>query len=169
MRLIHYSDKEIESLENREYGQEELSSQAKPNGLWISVEGIEDENNCNWKEWCEAEGFNIENLAIAYKITLKEDAKIIYLKSHEEIFQFTKEYAYLRKQWNDPMVRDIRQSYELDWTKVKSEYQGIIISPYQWAARLAQESRWYYGWDCSSGCIWDLRCIKEFLPQEVYT
>ena len=40
---------------------------------------------------------------------------------------------------------------------------GIIISPYQWDCRLALESGWYYGWDCSSGCIWDISCIQDFI------
>ena len=52
MKLIHYSSKKNYDLEKREYSQKDLVWQAKPKGLWISVEG---ENlGYNWKEWCES-------------------------------------------------------------------------------------------------------------------
>lgn len=41
----------------------------------------------------------------------------------------------------------------IDWLRVKTQYGGIEIAPYQWKRRLS--SFWYYGWDCASGAIWD--------------
>lgn len=155
MRLIHYSPRIIESLEDRPYYQEDLSWQAKPNGLWISVEG--DKLGENWKEWCETEEFCVENLKHSYEILLKEDARILHLKTPEEIFEFTKKYPLRIRGWDADS-----DTYQLEWFEVKKKYQGIIISPYQWPCRLSLESCWYYGWDCSSGCIWDLKCIDKF-------
>ncbi len=66
------------------------------------------------------------------------------------------------------LMRKFKITYQLEWDKVKDKYQGIIIAPYQWECRLALETCWYYGWDCASGCIWDLDCIKEFIKQEVH-
>ena len=51
--------------------------------------------------------------------------------------------------------------YMLDFLKVMDEYDGIIIAPYQYSCRLMNSSTaWYYGWDCASGCIWNLGCIS---------
>lgn len=161
MRLIHYAHEEF-ALVPRKYDQSELSWQAKPNGLWVSVEH-------HWKWWCEAEEFNLENLVVSYEVKLKKKANILYLRTEEEVFEFAKLYPWLRKQWDDPIGRDLCQAYELDWNKVKAKYQGIIIAPYQWNCRLSPKSNWYYGWDCASGCIWDLDCIKEFKLIEVLT
>ena len=161
MKLIHYSSQKIDQLEKREYSQKDIEFQAKPRGLWISVEG---ENlGYNWKEWCEIADFRIECLVFSYKIILKEDSNILHLKTEEDILEFTKKYRLKTREW-DPEW----DTYQLDWDEVKKRHQGIIISPYQWECRLALESSWYYGWDCSSGCIWDLDCIQEFnlLKQE---
>jgi hypothetical protein len=162
MQLIHYT-KEKFSLEHREYDQEELSWQAKPNGLWVSVEGDYD-----WKWWCESEDFKVEDLAISYEVILKEKAKILYLWNSKEICDLSNNYPYLKSQWDDPVGREVCRTYEIDWKKVKSQYQGIIIPNYIWECRLSQLSCWYYGWDCASGCIWDLTCIEEFKLRETH-
>jgi len=160
MKLIHYSDKIIEKIEDRSYTETNREWYAKPSGFWFSVEG--EECGINWREWCKQEDFYVECLKNPHEILLKENAKIIHLKTPNEIIEFTKKYPFLREQWNNVQGRRLCRSYELDWDKVKQEYQGIIISPYQWACRLSNDTVWYYGWDCSSGCIWDISCIKEF-------
>ena len=149
MKLIHYTNEKF-SLEPRKYDpydQSKLSWQPKPNGIWVSVEGEYD-----WKCWCESENYELEHLAVSYEIELKEDANILHLKTSEEIFEFTKAYK-------NP-IRNY--TYEIKWDEVKAQHQGIIISPYRWDCRLSLEASWYYTWDCASGCIWDLDCIKEF-------
>jgi hypothetical protein len=156
MKLIHYTNEKF-SIEPRQYDQSELVWQGKPNGLWFSVEGPYD-----WKWWCEEEKFNLKNLAVSYEIILKEDVNILHLKTAEDILNFSKQYPFLREKWNNPIETLIFEAYEIDWNKLKSKYQGIIISPYQWNCRLSMTSIWYYGWDCASGCIWDLDCIEEF-------
>jgi hypothetical protein len=156
MRLLHYTDKEFE-LEPRDYDEPMLYWRAKPIGLWVSVEGERD-----WKSWCESEEFRLDSLAISYEVILKEDANILYLTTPEEILNLHLEYSFLRTQWKDPEGTKLCKSYELDWKKMKKKYQGIIISPYQWDCRFHNDACWYYGWDCASGCIWDLSCIKEF-------
>lgn len=154
IKLIHYTNEEFE-LESWEYLQSELHWQAKPNGLWVSVEG---ENlGEGWKEWCEGEPFRLENLVVSYEVILKEDANILHLKTAQEIFEFTKQFPLKTRDWDAEW-----DTYQLQWDGVKKKYQGIIISPYQWQCRMDPKTCWYYGWDCSSGCIWDLTCIEEF-------
>lgn len=150
-KLIHYT-KEKFSLETKDYGQRELRWRAKPNGLWISVEGPYD-----WKWWCESEGYNLENLVVSYEIKLKESAKILYLESEEEIFEMAEKYPAKTRTWDADL-----DTYQLNWNEIKKKYQGIIIPQYLWGCRMSQKSCWYYGWDCASGCIWDLTCIEEF-------
>jgi hypothetical protein len=151
MKLIHYTNEEF-SLEPMEYNQHECKWHAKPNGLWFSVEG-----NQGWKEWCEDEKFKLENLKVSYELELKDDANILHLKTVDDIYEFTQ--LYILSAPFSPWGND---THELQWDEVKKKYQGIIIAPYQWDCRLSDESSWYYGWDCASGCIWDLSCIKEF-------
>jgi hypothetical protein len=155
MKLIHYANKEF-ALEPRQYDQHELPWQAKPNGLWISIEGPDD-----WEWWCTQEDYNTENLVVSYEVKLKENAKILYLHTEEEILEMAEKYPNKTRSW------DIESdTYQLDWNEIKKEYQGIIIPQYLWECRLSLKSCWYYGWDCTSGCIWDLTCIEEFKLRE---
>jgi hypothetical protein len=160
MKLIHYSNSEFE-LEKLTYDQSKMSWNAKPNGLWVSVQGEYD-----WKWWCEEENFELENLAISYEVKLKEAANILHLKTTKEVLNFAKIYPFIKPQWDNPEGRKICANYEIDWHKVKERYQGIIIAPYQRPSRLHQDSNWYYAWDCASGCIWDIDCIEEFNLRE---
>ncbi|RYE19920.1 MAG: hypothetical protein EOP45_11870 [Sphingobacteriaceae bacterium] len=48
---------------------------------------------------------------------------------------------------------------EIDWTSLATDYDGILISPYQYCMRLRY--LWFGGWDCASGCIWNLSCIDS--------
>ena len=150
--LIHYSDQPFTLDLSYDYSQSCQKWHAKPVGLWFSVESPYD-----WKWWCEGEDFRVDHLAFSYKITLKPDANIIYLNNAEELFAFTRKYNRPTRYW-DPD----QDTYQLRWEEIKSLYQGIIIPNYLWDCRLALESSWYYGWDCSSGCIWDLTCIESF-------
>lgn len=161
MKLIHYTDIPF-TLEPRKYDQEEYPWKNKPRGLWVSVEGKYD-----WKCWCEAEGFCLEDLNVSYEVKLKKNAKILHLGTPQEIIDLCNLFPYLRPQWDDPVGRRICRSYEVNWPKLAQEYQGIVIAPYQWDCRLADECSWYYGWDCASGCIWDIDCIEEFNLQEL--
>lgn len=157
MQLIHYSHAVVE-LNKSEVYEEEKKWLAKPDGLWFSVKG-----KCDWKWWCEGENYRTENLAVAHEIKLKSDAKILYLNNEEELFAFTRQYRKPSRIFDNET-----DTYEIKWSEIKKLYQGIIIPNYLWDCRLALESSWYYGWDCASGCIWDLSCIESFkVIQEV--
>src|ERR1019366_6375474 len=91
MKLIHYSNEIIPVLEHRDYAQEDLPWQAKPNGFWVSVETQED-GHYNWKEWCEDEKYCLENLKYPHEVILIEDANILHLKTAQEILDFSKKY-----------------------------------------------------------------------------
>lgn len=161
MKLIHYTDVPF-SLEPRTYDHKDVYWKNKPRGLWVSIEGKND-----WKEWCEAEEFALEDLNVSYEVKLKKNANILHLKTAQEIRNLCNLYPYLNPQWDDPTGRRLCRTYEVYWPKMAQEYQGIIIAPYQWDCRIDDECSWYYGWDCASGCIWDIDCIEEFNLQEL--
>lgn len=164
-KLFHYSRNEVEKLvpefydKYKEHWPEEGSM--KPCGLWISVE--DDPDDYNWFDWCKGEQFRLEALYHKYSVSLSKDAKILHLKTVEDIIAFSTEYAA-----NDPLDfarssyfnRGREYVYMISWSRVKALYDGIIIAPYQWKCRLGSETSWYYPWDCASGCIWSLDKVK---------
>jgi len=125
----------------------------KPWGLWVSVEGEND-----WKEWCTSEDFQRSRLQVENVIELKPDANLLRLRSPGQLDEFTKQYGVVsRLAQQHPGLFTERV---IDWPRVAGEYQGILIAPYQWSRRMERTTSWYYGWDCASGCIWDVDAIE---------
>lgn len=159
-RLIHYSEKPLE-IEVRE--ESEVNRNGKPKGLWVSVDE-------EWKEWCEGESFGLERLACQTEVILHPEANILRLSTIEEVGDFTKKYLNAKSpmlKFNKEYIYDQAQwdLWAIDWEKVMSEYQGIILAPYMWECRFSL--MWYGTWDCASGCIWDVKAIKELVPMEM--
>lgn len=169
-KLFHYSPRIIGGLSPdyfdkfREHWPEDGSM--KPVGLWISVEEFEDD--VNWFEWCKDEQFRLKSLQYKYSVKVDPDARILHLKSEEDILNFSLDYSA-----NDPYDFARRYPgnsayiYMISWKQVKAKYDGIMIAPYQWKCRLAGESTWYYPWDCASACIWNLDKIYLELHSEI--
>lgn len=142
MKLVHYSEKPLGEIFSVP---QSINSSMKPKGLWVSVEG----NGDGWKEWCDAEQFQLHAFTHATEIMLAETAKILYLQNDAEIKKATITY-------ND---RDF--SSWIRWGAMVDEFDGIIIAPYCWGSRLDPFTQWYYGWDCASGCIWNAEAISK--------
>lgn len=145
MELIHYSKTRVTKLVSKPQDREAC----KPNGLWVS-------DGPAWKEWCEDEEFWLDSLKFQSRVILQPDANILTLSTPTEIYDFGIQY-------NSDLPEHLRHmgTLLLNWHEVTKKYQGIIITPYQWGCRLNDMCRWYYGWDCASGCIWDIDAIKE--------
>jgi hypothetical protein len=175
MKLIHYSKDPIERLDPGFYKNlilkkvgnpngividellEEIekaqSGGAKPLGFWVSVEDDPEEG---WKSWCVNAEYELESLAHEYEVIIEPNSNILIIDSTEKIISFSEKFR------ADSIEFGSENCFRIDWINVKKEYQGIIISPYRWDCRLNPLTIWYYGWDCASGCIWDLECIEEF-------
>lgn len=151
-RLVHFSAEPITALHTnfREPGW------AKPRGFWVSVEGIGD----GWSDWCGGEGFAPDSFIYEYDVTLSPDAQILWIRSAEELDAFT-------ARWRRPNPDGYRGMDTIHWAGVAETHQGIIIAPYLWSRRLDFDSFWYYGWDCASGCIWDVSVISLGPAREV--
>jgi hypothetical protein len=114
----------------------------------VSVEG----NGDGWLTWCIEEEFNLENLTHIHEVTLSDHANVLRLSNALDLDRFTERY----EDHDHPRFpRWIR------WDRVSDDHQGIIIAPYIWSRRLHSNTRWYYWWDCSSGCIWDADAIAD--------
>lgn len=166
-KLFHYSNRPIESLVPEYYDSyrevwPECGSM-KPIGFWVSVE--DHPEDWSWFDWCKAEEFNLESLKYKYSVKISPNFNIIHLKSVEEIKSFSLQYGVI-----DPFgfsnikmnLSDRKYIYMINWLNVKKEYDGIIISPYQRECRFDSMCSWYYPFDCSSGCIWNLKAIESF-------
>ena len=140
MRLIHHSDKLLTKIHDKEQKGMMFEMGNKPCGLWFSVDGED-----SWKEWCEGEQFNLDGLQVENEILLAPDANILHIATVEHLLEFTREYKQALS-WT-------ATRYAIDWKSIVQKYDGIIIAPYQWKARLEEATFWYYSWDCASGCV----------------
>jgi hypothetical protein len=165
MELIHYSEQPFVYDPTRIYDPEEPHGYGKPVGLWVSVVGPDD-----WPAWCEAEDFRTHALAHAVRIILRPDTTVLHLQSGQDLDKFHQiysvetEFAARARAWASPEF--IRNQWPIDWARVAEDYQGLIIAPYHWSHRFCGPS-WYYGFDCASGCIWDLGAIASVEGIEV--
>ncbi len=147
---IHFAEKAF-ALEQHPYLQELAM---KPSGLWYSVEG----NGDGWSHWTAAEQWRETSEQVGHVVDL-DLSRVLVLGESSALLGFEKEYG-------RPHSTADRGSWEyiyrIDWTLVATRYAGIEIAPYQWQHR--HDAMWYYGWDCASGCVWDVDAIRSFEP-----
>lgn len=148
MELRHYAAEPVTLTPDYQHSQWALTRTDKPAGLWVSVPGEDD-----WPSWCRAEDFGIDRLAVEHVVVLTADARILHLSSCAAIDEFTAEYGINNLTFGP---------HGIDWARVSESYQGIVIAPYQWERRSSMAGApWYWGWDCASGCIWDMAAIES--------
>lgn len=129
----------------------------KPNGFWVSVLS-QHENDIDWADFCRGEDFNTDQLAVEHEVVMDSAARILHLSGRQDLLDFIRQYGYAP--YADLGVDGGLSDYVMpDWPRVAGEYQGIVIAPYVWSARLTVD--YYYPWDCASGAIWDLDAIRE--------
>ena len=144
MRLVKYSAEPLVFDPEFVYPNSHIASAVgKPVGLWVSDESP---GMFGWKEWCEGETWNIGGLAHRTEFALTPGHNVLIIDTPEALAAFDAEYS-----------TGSKYIERIDWSVVAERYDGIIITPYQWEHRLSM--MWYYGWDCASGCIWNLSAI----------
>lgn len=144
MRFLHYSEFPVNRvLDGAQYD----NPARKPCGLWIS-----DEDDYGWHQWTQKNAPDFLRKENVYEVIVELD-NLLWLKTPEDIEAFT--FCYSVEDFGLPHI---------DWPVVAKEYDGIIITPYQWTCRLSIQTMWYYGWDCASGCIWNKKAIKRIIP-----
>lgn len=155
-RLIHYSTSYLSEV--RSCRQDPRRNIGKPNGLWVSVEGEDD-----WANWCKDNDFGC--LDYATEVVLRQSANVLRLSSACDLDEFHAKHSYVAHRYGV----DLGNRTDIDWTAIAKSYDGIIIAPYVWSRRLNFDksgcvSDWYYGWDCSSGCIWNASAVDRLNP-----
>ena len=150
MKLAHYSEKKFTLDIITDYPQK---GDMKPNGFWLSIEDKENDFY-DWSDWCKSEEFHLTGLKHRYFIEIDKDAKVLELVTNNDVIKFHEEYAIA--------------TYRIDWNRVAKFYQAIFIYPYKWSLRLDGEVSWYYTWDCSSGCIWNLNIVNKIELDKEY-
>lgn len=138
MILTHFSTAERIGFKGRSYVQRD---HFKPKGLWVSDESV---GSYGWSSWCAAEEYGIG--PNSFSVVLTDDSRVLTLTTPDAIKMFDSRYT--------------DGDHYIDWTRVAERWQGILITPYQWSVRLS-DVRWYYPWDCASGCIWDPAAIAS--------
>lgn len=155
---LKYSRAPIMNGEQWDRTQEEPDScYGKPKGFWIS-----DDTEYCWRQWCIDNQFEFESLTHKHQVELDE-SDILFLRSAADIRRFTHRYRFAFSWGDGGRYVDLC----IDWRKVADQYSGIIITPYQWSCRLGDGTRWYYTWDCASGCIWRASAIKAIRLIEI--
>lgn len=150
MRLTHWSAEALPVLENREQEYAHTSEYAKPNGFWLSDESAE----MSWSTWCEENDFRRDRLTTRIEFEV-DMTNVLHLKTPSELREFAAHYNYPYR-WGSYV------DYPIRWQNVAKDYKGILITPYQWECRLAEQTlTWYYPWDCASGCFWDVSCLTR--------
>ena len=150
-KLIHFSEKPLTEVRSVAQGKSN-SGPYKPCGLWVSVEGGKSHG---WFAWCQSERYGLQGFVHQTEIVLRGDARVVWIKTARELDAFTDEY----ERRDDPDYP--RYAREPDWARVADRFQAIIIAPYLWSRRMHKRTRWYYTWDCASGCIWDSAAVAS--------
>lgn len=153
MILEHYSALPLRMIESRQQ-RAPVAPFDKPSGLWVSVAGAAD-----WPSWCRAEEFGLERLAHCTRIELCPGARLAVIDTPKQMRWLEATYG---RDARYPTIGSL--GLMIDWPAVAADWQAIVIAPYHWGERL--NTRWYYPWDCASGCIWDADAVASFTPAD---
>jgi len=156
MDLRHFTGTPLERVRdtpNPVNDEELLRSFAKPRGLWVSVKGPDD-----WPTWCrESDLGDWVDGKLEYRVELAKGANVLEIPTPEDLDAFVGFYG-ASFRWG---AGDRWEDHYINWAKVARAYDGIIIAPYHWSRRLGDRTRFYYSWDCASGCIWRARAVAS--------
>lgn len=153
MQRIHNTDSDTLVIGdgNRQYPQDyrENGLSFKPHGIWYSI-------GSEWVEWLQD---NMPSRLGKHNYSLDVDeGRLLVIKDLVKLNEFAEQYQHEKSD---------RYNHIVDWRKVADQYAGIEIQNYhaiKWA--LTNMYTWFYAWDVSSGCIWDLTAIKNYTPCE---
>ncbi|MEG1502261.1 MAG: hypothetical protein RR370_02620 [Synergistaceae bacterium] len=148
--------KKVEPIANREMF-------CKPQGgLWLSPYIEKGEYLSDWHEWCEAESFIDYNGETCSIITLKKDANIFTINSHQDVLRLVLKHEYKSKLTEQMGI--FRNKRYIDFESVSKNYDAILLtrkgeSDTRWRTSDGEVS--LYGWDVASLLILNANCVKD--------
>jgi len=144
VNLYHYSDRIIKKVRTSDISLKGKTD-FKPNGFWVSVDDPdEDGEPWGWPAWCEAEGYGIGR--VKHMVSINDSERILLITNESDLMWFDKVFGI-----------NARYGRKIDWILVAKQFAGIVIAPYQFSP--CSDLRWYSGWDCASGVIWDASVV----------
>ena len=148
---IHYTGGNMDTLDlNRSYAQNKGKlAFNSPNGLWLSIAGIND-----WEQYCRKNNCRLDALQYEFQVLLKPQARILILHNNASLEGFIKEYGGYGEKYFDISIR---------WEEIINNYQGIAL-PHVFP-KLVNMYRWYKTWCCTSACIWNLQAVDRVEKQ----
>lgn len=163
LTLEHYTDAPFTLQRSTRYEQQPPMGMLKPVGLWVSVPG----GDPDWPEWCREQEFALSRLAYRSRVRLSASANVLLVETPSALDLVHQQYSVRDDRMEEALAhvgsapgRRPRRYWPMDWRRVAADYQGIVVTPFLWSRRLDGPS-WYYGFDCASGCIWDLDAIES--------
>lgn len=128
----------------------------KPRGLWYGIDR-------EWIAWCKAE---MPHWIKKYTFKLEiDESRILVINSPQQLEDFIGKYSHKKIEkipyWGP----------QINWQAVTKSYAGIELQNYDRLKPYLMYNEkmfhtWFYGWDVSSGCIWDLSIIKSYSPEK---
>jgi hypothetical protein len=168
--MLHITKVPITSVEGR------LGHDRKPSkGFWYSPGSF---SKSSWVSWCSYEMPEwvdpTTHQYIACKILetafvpsgAPAEPTVARISTENEFHEFHKHFACLLPIYENDYV------FGIDWDRVRHEgWAGVyidfqydchrVIYPRPTVASSIQDQicGWYHGWDCSSGCVWNIEAI----------
>lgn len=107
-----------------------------PYGFWASPVGSD---YWTWRDWCESEDYHTDRLDKSFKFTLTKKARILTVRSREDIFPYLIPKKYF--------------SYKLDFYRIMKDYDGMELIHGNRYLELHDNE--FYTWDVDSIVIWN--------------
>ena len=148
MKLSHWTNERFVFDPLRSYTQK---TGPKPKGFWLDVDE-------DWKRWCDDNDFRLNYLKVRYAVEIAKPERMLWLTDSSLLDQFNGKFA-ARDQGRIPNDAN----FYIDWNRVAHDFAGLIIAPYCLERRF--DLMWYYGFDCASGCVWDLAAIGSVVQR----
>ena len=144
----HFDNTLVKPIKNRD-------TWGKPSGgFWASSVDAK----VSWREWCESEDYNMQKLKKSFDFTLRDNAKILHIKSKADFEKIKHEHPdwFIEPKWGF-----IEKAF-LDFEKLSNLFDAIEIN-----AGSDRELYFnFYGWDCDSIVIFNLNCVEYAKEKE---
>lgn len=146
--LAHYSAEIVKKVRS---ANQDWFPNEKPNGFWISVE-----DELSWPRFISNDrhtatlGKRNKRFKHKHIVTFSPSANILWLETPKDLFNL-EEFGKLK----DDSIAYIY------WRILAKQFDGILISPYQYQCRCDKRCWWYNTWDCASGCIWNSKAVQS--------
>ena len=128
----------------------------KPHGFWISP--VTD----GWRAWRESASWGIPDTEYVYRVTFAPNANLLTLTAGDV---WDLHHQFPRGRMDEVMPFYPHYERHPSWETIMERYDGVLIPEYHWQCRM--EVDWYHGWDCASGCIWNLNAIADVTLADV--